>query len=62
MQSLSPTRQRGVSRPPRVRREQPHFLAHAVSTAAAPHVMTLAPAGRKPFLLSTKVPPITAMK
>jgi hypothetical protein len=44
MQSLSPTRQRGVSRPQRVRREQPRFLAHAVSTATAPHVMTLAPA------------------
>ena len=44
MQSLSPTRQRGVSGPQRVRWQRPRSLAHAVSTVAVPNVMTLAPA------------------
>jgi hypothetical protein len=44
MQSLSPTRQRGVGGPPRVRRQRPRSPVDTASAAAAPHVMTLAPA------------------
>ena len=43
MQSFSPTRQRGVSGPPRARRQRPRSPAHALFAAAAPHVRTLAP-------------------
>jgi hypothetical protein len=43
MQKLHPTRECGISGPQRVRRQRPRSPVHAVSTPAAPHVMTLAP-------------------
>ena len=56
MQSLSPTRQRGVSGPQRVRRQRPRSPVHAVSTAAAPHVLTLAPAWSQALPTLAEVP------
>ena len=56
MQSLSPTRQRGVNRPQNVSRQRPRSLDRAVSTAAALHVMTLAPAWPQALPFLAQVP------